>query len=81
MQSLVHIESVAIDLAWDIIARFGSDPSYHLPRQFFDDFLHVAADECRHFTLLDKRLEETGSKYGGRAAAVLHPCSWRSSVG
>ena len=37
----VHIESMAVDLAWDIIARFGADPSYRLPRAFFDDFVAV----------------------------------------
>ena len=41
LHSLVHIENAAIDLAWDIIARFGGDPSYRLPRQFFDDFVTV----------------------------------------
>ncbi len=40
--SLVHIENWAVDLAWDIIARFGQDPSYHLPRAFFDDFVTVS---------------------------------------
>lgn len=39
--SLVHIESWAIDLAWDVIARFGSDASYNMPREFFDDFVRV----------------------------------------
>ena len=38
----VHIESMAVDLAWDIIARFGGDPSYRLPRAFFDDFVAVS---------------------------------------
>ena len=26
--------------------------------------MQVAADECRHFALLEKRLEATGSHYG-----------------
>lgn len=41
LHSLVHIENWAIDLSWDIIARFGSDPSYDLPRRFYDDFVQV----------------------------------------
>ena len=43
VHSLVHIESWAIDLSWDIIARFGQDPEYapHLPEAFFDDFVKV----------------------------------------
>lgn len=36
-----------------------------LPHQFFDDFVTVAADECRHFLLLEQRLEAVGSHYGG----------------
>jgi uncharacterized ferritin-like protein (DUF455 family) len=39
--ALQHIENWAVDLSWDIIARFGSDPSYQLPREFFDDFVQV----------------------------------------
>lgn len=39
--SLVHIELAAVDLSWDIIVRFGSDPSYCLPKEFFDDFVQV----------------------------------------
>lgn len=41
LHSLVHIESWAIDLSWDIIARFGSDARYNLPNEFFDDFVQV----------------------------------------
>lgn len=44
LHSLVHIESVAIDLSWDIIARFASED---LPREFFDDWVTVAEDEAR----------------------------------
>jgi uncharacterized ferritin-like protein (DUF455 family) len=43
--ALQHIENWAVDLSWDIIARFGSDPSYQLPREFFDDFVQVS---CTH---------------------------------
>jgi hypothetical protein len=39
--SLVHIELAAVDLSWDIIVRFGSDPSYILPKEFFDDFVQA----------------------------------------
>ncbi|KAJ9540219.1 hypothetical protein OSB04_026725 [Centaurea solstitialis] len=50
VHSLVHTESWAIDLSWDIIARFGKQES--MPKGFFDDFVRVAQDEGRHFTLL-----------------------------
>ena len=43
LHSLVHIESVAIDLSWDIITRYRSDP---LPNEFYDDFVKVALDEA-----------------------------------
>ena len=41
LHSLVHIESWAVDLSWDIIARFGSDHSYALPDDFMTDFIKV----------------------------------------
>lgn len=75
--SLCHIENWAVDLSWDIIARFGQEPSYHLPRAFFDDFVRVAEDECRHFLLLEKRLEEMGSFYG---ALPAHDGLWESAM-
>lgn len=49
--SLCHIEGVAVDLAWDAIARFA--PSGAVPRAFCDDFVTVAEDEARHFSLLE----------------------------
>ncbi|KAL4443623.1 hypothetical protein ABPG75_011360 [Micractinium tetrahymenae] len=76
LHSLVHIENCAVDLAWDIIARFGGDPSYQLPRAFFDDFVTVAADECRHFLALERRLEAIGSRYG---ALAVHDGLWDSA--
>ncbi|KAJ0657604.1 putative Ferritin-like superfamily [Helianthus annuus] len=75
VHSLVHTESWAIDLSWDIIARFGKQES--MPREFFDDFVRVAQDEGRHFTLLAARLEELGSHYG---ALPAHDGLWDSAV-
>ena len=54
MRSLVHTESWAVDLAWDVIARFGG--RVPLPREFYDDFVMVAADEARHYSLLQARI-------------------------
>eukprot|EP00775_Hariotina_reticulata_P013411 gene13412-13539_t len=76
LHSLVHIENWAVDLSWDIIARFGSDPRYQLPKAFFDDFVQVAADECSHFSMLCRRLEELGSHYG---ALPAHDGLWESA--
>ena len=46
LHSLVHIENVAVDLAWDAIARFGGDASYQLPKQFYNDFVTVRGAPC-----------------------------------
>ncbi|KZV62071.1 DUF455-domain-containing protein [Peniophora sp. CONT] len=55
LHALANIEQWAVDLAWDIIARFG--PLYHdLPPAFFTDFTRMALDESKHFSLLCARL-------------------------
>ena len=48
-----------------------------MPREFFTDFVKVAKDEGRHFTLLAARLEELGSYYGALAA---HDGLWDSAI-
>ena len=65
--------------SWDIIARFGRDPSVspHLPRAFFDDFVRVADDEGKHFLALRDRLEALGSRYG---AFEAHDALWHSAA-
>lgn len=69
---------MAVDLAWDIIARFGAHADYApLPKAFFDDFVRVAADECRHMRLLADRLVELGSRYG---ALSVHDGLWESAT-
>lgn len=60
IHALAHIEFVAIDLAFDLVARFGAE----FPREFVDDWLRVGADEAMHFALLSRRLAELGSHYG-----------------
>lgn len=75
VHSLVHTESWAIDLSWDIIARFGKQEA--MPREFFTDFVKVAQDEGRHFSLLAARLEELGSSYG---ALPAHDGLWDSAI-
>ncbi|KAL1532092.1 hypothetical protein AAHA92_32148 [Salvia divinorum] len=75
VHSLVHTESWAIDLSWDIIARFGKKEA--MPRDFFTDFVKVAQDEGRHFTLLAERLKELGSFYG---ALPAHDGLWDSAA-
>jgi uncharacterized ferritin-like protein (DUF455 family) len=60
LHALAHIELNAIDLAWDIIGRFGAQ----FPPAFAQDWLKVAADEARHFMLLQRRLRSLGAAYG-----------------
>ena len=61
LHALAHIELNAIDLAWDIIARFTGEK---LPGAFYDDWVTVAAEEARHFELLAMRLSDLGAAYG-----------------
>jgi len=61
LHALAHIELNAIDLAWDLLARF-ADAGW--PEAFFDDWVGVAADEARHFSLLNQRLQALGGSYG-----------------
>lgn len=60
IHALAHIEFVAIDLAYDMIGRFGAA----FPPAFADDWFRVGAEEAMHFVLLDRRLREMGSFYG-----------------
>ena len=74
LHALAHIELNAVDLAWDIIARFtGCD----LPRAFYDDWCGVAADEARHHGLLAQRLEALGAAYGDLPA---HDGLWEAAA-
>ena len=61
IHALAHIEFNAIDLAWDIIARY---TALGLPRDFYDDWVRVAEDETRHFSLLCGLLHDLGANYG-----------------
>eukprot|EP00730_Choanoeca_flexa_P002906 TRINITY_DN11224_c0_g1_i10.p1 TRINITY_DN11224_c0_g1~~TRINITY_DN11224_c0_g1_i10.p1 ORF type:complete len:311 (+),score=38.63 TRINITY_DN11224_c0_g1_i10:1844-2776(+) len=80
LHSLASIELHAINLAWDIIARFGHvtvGKEEPLPRDFFTDFVKVAEDECRHFSMLRNRLEELGSGFG---KLPVHNGLWQSAT-
>ena len=74
LHALAHIELNAIDLAWDIIARFSGE---NLPREFFDDWVGVAAEEAEHFALLDARLRALGGAYGDLPA---HDGLWEAAA-
>ena len=73
LHALAHIELNAVDLACDIVARFGAP----LPRGFSDDWVGVAADEARHFLLLSARLAAYGAAYGDLPA---HDGLWQAAT-
>ena len=72
LHALAHIEFVAIDLAFDLVGRFGAQ----FPRAFTDDWMKVGADEAMHFALLDRRLKGLGSFYG---ALPAHEGLWEAA--
>ncbi len=71
--ALAHIELNAVDLAWDLIARF-TDEGW--PRAFYDDWVAIAHDEARHFDLLSQRLAALGGAYGDLPA---HDGLWQAA--
>ncbi|KAJ3207621.1 hypothetical protein HDU67_007353 [Dinochytrium kinnereticum] len=75
LHSLANIEQWAIDLAFDVIARFAGTLVNDVSGGA-DNFLKVAADEARHFTYLVDRLEALGCKYGDLA---IHGGLWDSA--
>ncbi len=74
LHALAHIELNAIDLAWDLIARFGKED---MPHAFFDDWVKVADEEALHFELLAARLRELGAAYGDLPA---HDGLWEAAT-
>ena len=63
LHAVTHIEFNAINLALDAVWRFaGMPPAYYL------DWLKVAAEEARHFSLLRAQLQSMGYDYGDFAA-------------
>jgi uncharacterized ferritin-like protein (DUF455 family) len=74
LHALAHIELNAIDLAWDLVARFAGEG---LPCDFFDDWVGVAAEEACHFELLAGRLAELGACYGDLPA---HDGLWEAAA-
>jgi uncharacterized ferritin-like protein (DUF455 family) len=59
LHAIAHIEFSAINLALDHAARFRG-----LPRQYYADWIGVAAEEAEHFVLLRARLRTLGHDYG-----------------
>lgn len=72
LHALAHIEFVAIDLAFDLIGRFGGD----FPAAFTDQWMQVGAEEAMHFALIDRRLRQMGGYYGAMPA---HDGLWEAA--
>jgi uncharacterized ferritin-like protein (DUF455 family) len=72
IHALAHIEFAAIDLAFDLLGRFGAQ----FPAEFVDDWMKVGAEEAMHFALLDRRLRSLGSHYG---ALPAHDGLWQAA--
>ena len=73
LHAVAHIELNAVDLHWDIIARFSGTP---LPLGFYDDWVKSADEESKHFNLICDCLEDLGSYYG---ALPAHAGMWRAA--
>jgi len=73
LHALAHIELNAIDLAVDLVARWG--PS--MPATFTTDWLTVADEEAQHFTLLSGLLAAAGGAYGDLPA---HDGLWEAAA-
>ncbi len=83
LHALAHIELNAIDLSWDIIARFthfsdqhASKEDFSIPKAFYDDWTKVADDEAKHHLMLEERLNDLGASYGDLPA---HDGLWEAS--
>lgn len=68
VHSIAHIELNAIDLALDIVWRFPG-----MPEAFYRDWVSVAKEEAKHFTLLRDHLVTLGYDYGSFKA---HNALW-----
>ena len=59
LHAVTHIEFNAINLALDAVWRFDG-----MPREYYLDWLSVAAEEAHHFGLLRAHLQDMGYEYG-----------------
>lgn len=68
VHAITHIEFNAINLALDAVWRFP-----HMPLAYYRDWLGVAVEESRHFTLLRNHLREHRSR-------LRRPCGTRRTM-
>ena len=74
LHAVAHIELNAVDLHWDIIARFGH---IKMPAGFYDDWVRAADEESKHFKLLCDGLARHDSHYG---ALPAHAGMWQAAT-
>lgn len=73
LHAVAHIELNAVDLHWDLIARF---TEVSMPPGFYDDWVKAADEESKHFNLMSDCLEALDSHYG---ALPAHAGMWRAA--
>lgn len=73
LHAVAHIELNAIDLAFDLVGRFGAGR----PRGFIDDWVRVGDEEAQHFLMVDARLRALGGGYGDLPA---HDGLWQAAL-
>ncbi len=72
LHAIAHIEFNAINLALDAAYRFRG-----MPREFYGDWLKVAAEEALHFSLVRGHLQSLGYDYGD---FVAHNGLWEMAM-
>ncbi len=72
LHAVAHIEFNAINLALDAAYRFR-----HQPPEYYQDWIKIADDEARHFSLIRAYLNEYGCEYGDYRA---HNGLWQMAV-
>lgn len=72
MHSIAHIEFNAINLALDAAYRFRNQA-----RDYYKDWIGIAADEARHFCMIRDYLKQHGCEYGDFPA---HNGLWQMAV-
>ncbi len=79
MHAVAHIEFNAIDLAFDLVARFAASPELEGETRaaFITDWIDVGADEARHFLMVSERLAALNSHYGAMPA---HDGPWGAAM-
>ncbi len=68
--AFAHIEFNAINIGLDAVYRFNDQPA-----DFYRDWLRVAAEEGKHFALLEGYLNQHGQQYGDHPA---HDSLWET---